>query len=162
MTIRSRVAPGDPVEIERLVRSTRFFSAEEIAVARELADDGLALGPSSHYAFALADRGPELAGYACYGQIPCTRSAWDLYWIAVAPHFQRQNLGRELLGTVESAVRASGGTHLYVDTSSRVQYDPTRAFYAGQGYRPAAEFPDFYGPGDGKIVFSKALVSPAN
>ncbi|MEO8223814.1 MAG: GNAT family N-acetyltransferase [Gammaproteobacteria bacterium] len=156
-TVRTSLRPGDPVAIEQLVRQTGFFSAEEIAIARELADDGLTLGAASHYRFALADRGPELAAYACYGRIPCTRSAWDLYWIAVAPHFQGRRLGRELLEHVESTVSASGGTHLYVDTSSREQYGPTRAFYQHRGYRQAADFPDFYAPRDGKIVFSKDL-----
>ncbi|MEO8444708.1 MAG: GNAT family N-acetyltransferase [Gammaproteobacteria bacterium] len=155
--VRTSLRSGDPAGIEQLVRETGFFSAEEITIARELANDGLALGTASHYRFALVDSGPQLAAYACYGRIPCTRSAWDLYWIAVAPRFQGQHLGRGLLEHIESAVISAGGTQLHADTSSRAQYGPTRAFYAARGYRQAAEFPDFYCPGDGKIVFSKAL-----
>ena len=32
-----------------------------------------------------------------------------------------------------------------------------RGFYASLGYRIVAEFPDFYAPGDAKIVFRKNL-----
>ena len=156
-TFRAHLQPSDPGSIESLVRETGFFSTEETGIARELADDGLAQGDSSHYQFVLADRDGILAGYACFGPVPCTRGAWDLYWIAVAPGAQGQHLGRELLEQVESAVLAAGGTHVYVDTSSRQQYAPTRGFYARRGYHKAADFPDFYAPGDGKIVFSKVL-----
>ena len=156
-TFRTSLQASDPAGIENLVRETGFFSNEEVGIARELADDGLAHGGSSHYRFVLADRDGTLAGYACFGPVPCTRSAWDLYWIAVAPRAQGQHLGRELLESVESAIRAAGGTHIYVDTSSRQQYVPTRLFYARRGYETAAEFPDFYAPGDGKIVFAKIL-----
>lgn len=157
---RTGLRPSDPAAIEALVRETTFFSVEETAIARELADDGLTHGESSHYRFILADRNAMLAGYACFGRIPCTLAGWDLYWIAVAAAAQRQKLGRQLLQNVESAVLAAGGTRLYADTSSRQQYRPTRAFYAGLGFEQVAEFPDFYAPGDGKIVFSKALVRP--
>lgn len=139
------------------MRETGFFGPEEIGIARELADDGLAQGGSSHYRFVLADGDQTLAGYACFGPVPCTRSAWDLYWIAVAPRSQGQHLGRDLLEQVESEILAAGGTHLYVDTSSRQQYVPTRAFYTRRGYEKAADFPDFYAPGDGKIVYAKVL-----
>jgi hypothetical protein len=46
---------------------------------------------------------------------------------------------------------------MYVETSSRPQYGPTRTFYRRLGYRSAAELPDFYGPGDGQVIFAKQL-----
>lgn len=155
---RTRLRATDPTDIEQLVRETGFFSPEEIAIARELADDGLAQGTGSHYRFVLADDADALLGYTCFGPVPCTRSSWDLYWIAVRPGAQGQHLGRELLEITENAVRAAGGTHVYADTSSRLQYLPTRAFYQHRGYVRAAEFPDFYAPGDGKIVYAKVLI----
>lgn len=159
-TFRANLNTFDPEAIEGLVRETGFFSAEETAIARELADDGLAQGSSSHYRFILAESEVRLLGYACFGQIPCTSAAWDLYWIAVARVAQGQQLGRDLLQRVESAILLAGGTHVYVDTSSREQYAPTRGFYARRGYHEAGDFPDFYAPGDGKIVYAKALGMP--
>jgi D-alanine-D-alanine ligase len=154
---RTHLQNSDPGGIESLVRKTGFFSAEETGIARELADEGLAQGSSSHYRFVLADSDGILAGYACFGPVPCTTGAWDLYWIAVAPQSQGQHLGRALLDRVELAILSAGGTHIYADTSSRQQYAPTRRFYAQRGFQKAADFPDFYAPGDGKIVYAKAL-----
>ncbi len=155
---RSLLDHGDPAAIEALVRATGFFSAEEIGIARELADDGLAAGQSSHYRFLLAETAGMLVGYVCFGRIPCTVASWDLYWIAVQPDRQGKGLGRRLIEGMEGEIRSLNGSRVYVDTSSRRQYDPTRAFYRRAGYREAASLPDFYRPGDGKIVFEKLLV----
>ncbi|MCL4722587.1 MAG: N-acetyltransferase, partial [Gammaproteobacteria bacterium] len=62
-----------------------------------------------------------------------------------------------LLAATEADIGRAGGTRVYADTSSRTQYEPTRAFYRRAGYQQAAHFPDFYGPGDGKIVFLRVL-----
>ena len=152
---RDHLTDADPDQIEALVRATGFFSPEEISIARELADDALANGDGSHYRFVLADKDGSLAAYACFGRIPGTRSAWDLYWIVVAPALQSQGLGGQILSQVEARVASAGGDRLYAETSSREQYAPTRRFYTGCDFHQAAEFPDFYAPGDGKIVYVK-------
>ncbi len=156
---RDHLRNGDPAQIEELVRATGFFSPEEVGIARELADDGLANGDKSHYRFVLADHNAMLAAYACFGRIPGTRSAWDLYWIVVAPALQSQGMGRRILREVEIRVGSAGGDRLYAETSSREQYAPTRRFYAGCGFHKAAEFPDFYAPADGKIVYVSLLTT---
>ena len=88
---------------------------------------------------------------------PLTRSSFDLYWIVVCPDRQGAGLGRRLLALVEAAAFRQGGARLYAETSSRPLYAPTRAFYRATGFDPAAELPDFYAPGDGKLVFAKRL-----
>ena len=158
-TFRDDVRPSDVVAVMELVAETGFFSAAEVAVAGELLEDRLTRGPASDYRFVLADRAGRLAGYCCFGPIPLTQSSFDLYWIVVRPGTQRSGLGRRLLAMAETAARDLGATAMYVDTSSRAQYTPTRAFYERSGYRTAADFPDFYAPGDGKIVFVKRLSS---
>ena len=50
-----------------------------------------------------------------------------------------------------------GGRRVYVDTSSRDQYEPTRAFYRACGYAEVARLDHFYADGDGKVIFVKAL-----
>jgi acetoin utilization deacetylase AcuC-like enzyme/L-amino acid N-acyltransferase YncA len=153
LTWRAALRPGDPARIRRLVAGTGRFSAEEIAIAEELPAERIARGRASGYEFTLACRGEALAGYACFGRIPGSETAWDLYWIAVAPDAQGAGLGARLLGRVVDAVRAAGGAALYADTSSSAAYAATRRFYARRGFALAAEFPDFYRPGDGKAVY---------
>jgi ribosomal protein S18 acetylase RimI-like enzyme len=158
--LRTRVDPADAASVAALVERTGFFTAEETAIACELVQEHLARGPGSGYWFVLADEACRLAGFACFGPVPATRSSWDLYWIAVDPASQRQGLGRQLLAAVERAVTAAGGERLYADTSSRRQYVPTRHFYRATGFRLAAELPDFYAPDDGKLIFEKGLAAP--
>jgi GNAT superfamily N-acetyltransferase len=157
LLFREQLRASDPGRIEALVRATGFFSQEEIAIARELADDALVHGENSHYRFILTDGGDVLAGYACFGRIPATRSGWDLYWIVVGPAFQAQGLGGRILKMAELRVASAGGERLYAETSSREQYAPTRQFYVRYKFTQTADFPDFYAPGDGKIVYVKLL-----
>lgn len=154
---RGEVVPADAAAVGGLVRHTGFFSEEEAAIAMELVEERLARGPASGYEFLLAEDGEGLAGYACFGRIPGTLSSFDLYWIAVRPADQGRGLGKEILARVEALSRAQGAARMYVDTSSRLLYQPTRAFYGRAGYQVAATFPEFYAPGDAKVVFCKDL-----
>ncbi len=157
MRLRREVGPADRDAIEAMVRRTGFFNDEEVAVALELVADRLANGAHSHYRFLVAEEDGRPVGYACWGPIPGTVGSADLYWIAVDPAWQGRGVGRELLAQVEAWVRSEGRTRVYIETATRPQYAPTRAFYLACGYRLAAELPDYYAPGDGKAVFLKVL-----
>lgn len=157
MRFRDRPVEGDRRAVRDLTSSTGFFSPEEVAVAVELVEACLAQGPASGYRFIFAERDGCLEGYVCFGPIPLTASSFDLYWIAVRPDRQQAGLGRRLMDMAEAAARELGGTAVYVETSTRSQYEPTRAFYRRLGYRLAAELPDFYGPGDGQAILVKRL-----
>jgi ribosomal protein S18 acetylase RimI-like enzyme len=152
-----------PAAVEDLVRRTGFFSAAEVAIARELLDDLLEKGAGSDYVavFARDGRDGPLVGYACWGEIPCTEARYDLYWIAVDPDRQGEGIGQVLLAHVEASISKAGGAAIYVDTSSREQYGPTRAFYERSGYEVAAHLTDFYRDGDGKVVYAKRLTTLA-
>jgi ribosomal protein S18 acetylase RimI-like enzyme len=115
-------------------------------------------GEASGYEFIFANSPEALAGYACYGAIPCTAAGFDLYWIAVDPDFQRQGLGRVLIEAVESQIAAKGGERIYIDTSGRDQYQPTRAFYERSGFYCEARLKDFYSPGDDRVIYVKSLM----
>ncbi len=155
--LRDQPRPDDRPRVRQLLEATGFFSAAEVGIAVELVDDWLARGDASGYHFLLADRDGRPEGYSCFGPIPLTRGSFDLYWIAVHPDRQGSGLGRALLAESETRIRAAGGTRVYVDTSSRAQYTPTRAFYEACGYRPEAVLEDFYAPGDGKVIYAKVL-----
>jgi D-alanine-D-alanine ligase len=155
---RDEVRESDVPTIEEIVASTGFFTPAEIAVAVELAEERLMKGAASGYFFIFAeDDARRVLGYACYGPVPATAATYDLYWIAVHRDHQRGGFGRQLLERAEAAVAAAGGLDVYIETSSRALYRPTQSFYARAGYRLAAEFPDFYARGDGKLVFVKRL-----
>jgi ribosomal protein S18 acetylase RimI-like enzyme len=137
---------------------TGFFSPSEVKVAVELVEERLAKGPESGYLFTIAEHYGRLVGYCCYGPTPCTVASYDLYWIAIHPDFQGRGLGRKLLNETERLIKSAGGGRIYADTSQRVQYASTRAFYEGCGYHLEAVLENFYGPGEGKAIYCKTLV----
>ena len=156
---REEVRPEDREAVGRLVRATGFFSEEECGIAMELIAERLAKGEASGYFFLFAEEERRLLGYACFGPIPGSLHSYDLYWIAVHPGRQGIGLGRKLMAMAEALMAQLGSRRVYADTSSRPQYVPTRAFYRSCGYIEEAFLADFYGPGDGKIIFVKLLVS---
>lgn len=160
INIRDRVHPDDPASVRRIAESSGFFSAAEVEVAVELVQTRLFQGERSGYYFLFADaEAPisETIGYSCYGPIPCTQASFDLYWIAVHDSCRRIGLGKLLLADSEAAIRRMGGRRIYVETSSRAQYQPTHIFYNRMGYVQQAMIPDFYATGDGKIIYVKEL-----
>jgi GNAT superfamily N-acetyltransferase len=159
VSFRGQIQPEDAAAIEALVAATGFFDTNEIIIARELVEERLEKGSASGYDFVLLEAGGELAGYTCYGRIPLTQSSFDLYWIAVQPHLQGRRLGQRLLAETERRIAGLGGAQLYIETASRAQYEPTRQFYLHCGYHQAAFLPNFYAPGDGKLIYAKVLSS---
>lgn len=156
---RTEPDPADPTRVRELLAATGFFRADEVAIGVELVEERLARGVASGYRLLFTDdpAAPRLLGYSCYGEIPLTVGSWDLYWIAVAPDLQGRGLGRRLLAETERRIAASGGRRVFVDTSGRADYAPTRAFYERCGYRVAARMTDFYAVGDDKVVYSRIL-----
>ena len=154
---REEPRSSDQDIVRDIVTSSGFFSKEEIDVAVELVQERLNKGVSSGYYFLFADRGEEVIGYSCFGPIPCTTESYDIYWIAVQERLRRAGLGREILESVEPRIKDLGGKRIYVETSSRDQYKPTRSFYMRCGYKEEATLRDFYSPGDSKIIYIKVL-----
>ena len=157
IVFRRNLIPGDREAVGRLVRATGFFSEEEAAIAEELVDEGMAKGKASGYLFLFAEEGGRLLGYTCFGPIPGSVHSFDLYWIAAAPGAQGRGLGKRLMAETEQIMAKLGARRAYADTSSRPQYEPTRAFYRSCGYVQEALLVDFYGSGDGKAIFVKIL-----
>lgn len=98
----------------------------------------------------------QTVGWVCYGPTPCTVGTFDIYWIGVSSAWQGHGIGRALTAFVEQAIRDRGGRLFVVETSGRDSYTPTRRFYEALGYHLAASIPDFYGPGDPRVIFIKA------
>jgi ribosomal protein S18 acetylase RimI-like enzyme len=160
MQWREQVCDSDRHAVRQLVTATGFFSPAEQDIAVELVDDALTQGEAAGYEFVFADSDDRLGmlrGYACFGPIPSRPGAYDLYWIAVAPSGQRHGLGRQLIAEAERRAVSGGAVSMFIDTSGREQYLPTRAFYERMGYRIHEVVRDFYSPGDDKVVYRKQL-----
>jgi len=149
------VGRAQRAQLERLTAATGLFQSEEVRTAVELLDESLA--GDDDYRFLGAYAGDELIGYACWGPTPGTAGTWDLYWIVVDPARQARGVGTELLGAVERLVMAERGRLVVVETSSRPDYSPTRAFYEKRGYRRGATIPGYYAPGDDLVIYLKEL-----
>lgn len=154
MTILRDLEPGDREILPALLADTGMFAPMEIAVALELADIALKGAEPADYHFRIAaETGGPMIGYACFGPTPLAEGTFDLYWIAVSPAFQGRGVGRLLLTAAEDEARKRGGRLMVVETSSREKYAPTRDFYLAAGYGLAARIPDFYRPGDDKLIY---------
>ncbi len=159
LTFRKKPTPTDAQTVRHLVQSTGMFYPFEVDVAVELVEERLAKGASSGYFFMFAESEGQVVGYACYGPIACTQGSYDLYWIVVDKNHQRRGVGRALLRRAEREIARRGGRRVYIETSSRQQYAPTRAFYQRSGYCAEAVLSDFYAPGDDKVIYVKDLAA---
>lgn len=155
--LRENILPPDRKGVLSVLRETGFFYPHEIEVALELFDDALLNGTGSPYRFLLAEAQGRFAGYACYGPISMVEGRFDLYWVAVDPSLQGRGIGKLLILGAEERMLASGCRHVYIDTSSRGLYLPTRRFYERCGYTEVARIPKFFGEEDDKLVFMKTL-----
>jgi ribosomal protein S18 acetylase RimI-like enzyme len=157
LAFRTDVAAADDDHVRRIVRSTGFFSDVEVEIAVELVLDRLSRGDASDYHFLFASSGERVIAYACYGPIAGTRGSHDLYWIAVDREHQGRGIGVLVMTETERHIARAGGQRVFIDTSARPQYAPTRAFYERCGYRIVAELPDFYAVAEAKVIFARTL-----
>ncbi len=157
ITWREDLRPSDMERVREIVVSSGFFSEDEIEVAVELVQERLHKGVESGYHFLFAEQDQEVTGYSCFGPIPCTVESYDIYWIAVQQELRRSGLGVVMLKKVEEKIREMGGKRIYVETSSREQYRPTRSFYRRCGYLKDATLENFYSSGDHKVIYLRVL-----
>ncbi len=157
MTFREEVRPSDAGVVRDIVASTGFFHDHEIDVAVELVEERLQKGPDSGYLFLFAEQAGRTVGYSCYGEIACTVGSFDLYWIAVHDERRGRGIGGLLLEETEERIAGLRGRAIWVETSGREKYLPTRKFYLRCGYEQEALLKDFYADGDDKVVFVKRL-----
>jgi ribosomal protein S18 acetylase RimI-like enzyme len=80
-----------------------------------------------------------------------------LWWIGVEVGRHRSGIGTRLLEAVEHEIVSVGGAVLVIETSSKTTFDGTRRFYARRGYRDCGTIPDFYAPGEGKVIYARTL-----
>jgi D-alanine-D-alanine ligase len=154
---RQQIQHSDIGAIADIVKSSGFFSAEEIDIALELAEEKLTQPLDSTYQFLFAEDGKRVVGYTCFGLISATSGSYDLYWIAIDEKLRGAGLGKDLMKRTENIIYDLGGKRIYAETSSRHQYQATHVFYESCGYQKEAVLKDFYIEGDSKIIYVKTL-----
>lgn len=128
-----------------------------MAVAEEVIDSYLNDPPGSGYHILVAEIDSTITGYICYGPTPLTEGTWDIYWEAVAQEKQGQGIGSALMKSAEREIVRAKGRLAIIETSSTPAYEKTKRFYISQGYEVVARIPDFYAPGDDKLILQKRL-----
>lgn len=88
---------------------------------------------------------------------PLAEGTWNMLAIAVQPGTQGKGAGAALTAELESRLLKLGQRVLIVDTSGTDEFTRTREFYIKNGYAEEARIRDFWGPGDDKVIFWKAL-----
>ena len=98
-----------------------------------------------------------VVGFCFAAAEPLTEGTWNMRAIAVRPDCQGQKLGAALVAALEDHLRSTGQRLVVVDTSGTDAFEATRAFYDANNYHQTACIPGFWGPGDDKVIFTKAL-----
>ena len=158
MNFRKKLKASDVEVISGILESTGFFYDYEVDIAIELAQENLAKGEdASGYIFIVAEVHGIPVAFACFGKTPCTADSFDLYWIAVHQDEKGKGIGKQLMKLTEESIAQLSGKNIWIETSSRPLYEPTRQFYLNLGCQQVAELPNFYGENDHKMVFLKTV-----
>ena len=152
-----RMLPNDKPVLMKILRNTPEFKPSEIVVAEEVIDGCLKDTVNSGYYALVAEDDSGVVGYISYGPTPLTEGTWDLYWEAIAQERRRQGTGGALMKAAEEEIRKAQGRLALIETSSTPAYERTISFHLRQGYEIIARVPDFYAPGDDKLILQKRL-----
>jgi ribosomal protein S18 acetylase RimI-like enzyme len=148
--------PEDKAPVLDIVRATGMFTPAEIDVAEELIDVYLGVPEQKDYRIVVVENDRHhVAGYMTWGPTPLAENAYDLYWMAVSPAEQGKGRGKTLVRWLEAEVRRLAGRMILIETSSQPRYHPTRQFYIDLDYKEVARIPDYYKPGDDRVIYAK-------
>jgi len=147
----------DKRALMQILKNTPEFKSFEVVVAEEVIDSYLSDPEKSGYNILIAEDDAAMAGYICFGETPCTVGTWDIYWVAVAQEKRGRGIGKALSEAAETAIKKARGRMAIIETSSTPLYESTRRFYLGRSYELVARIPDFYTPGDDKLILQKKL-----
>ena len=158
MTVKIRpMLSKDKTALMKILQDTPEFKPSEVTVAEEVIDSYLDDPVNSGYNTLIAEDESGVAGYISYGPTPLTEGTWDLYWEVVARQKRGKGIGGALMREAEGEIRKAEGRLALIETSSTPAYKNTLRFHMGLDYEIIARIPDFYSPGDDKIILQKRL-----
>ncbi|MEM7524829.1 MAG: GNAT family N-acetyltransferase [Pseudomonadota bacterium] len=164
----------------RLARADDEAAAHAAAAASGLLSDdelaGFAEMIADHFAALAAapdGRGPEeafwlildaddLSGAAYVAAEPFGADVWNLLFIGLPEGARGRGGGGALLRHAEEAAAARSARMLLIETSGVPDFAPVRRLYRHCGYGEEARIRGYYGPGEDKVVFRKALGDEPN
>ena len=150
--------PADKQPVLAFVRATGMFTPAEVDVAEELIDIYLGVPEQPDYRVVVVENErKDVVGYLTWGPTPMAEDVYDLYWMAVAPSEQGKGRGKELVRWLEAEVGTRRGRMVIIETSSQPRYHATRQFYINLGYKEVARIPDYYKPGDDRVIYAKSV-----
>lgn len=154
MKFRNQLVESDIQAVSGILNSTGFFYDFEVDIAAELAQENFEKGEEkSGYYFTIVENEGKPVAFSCYGKTPCTAASYDLYWIAVHQNQKGSGIGKILMKMLTEHIAQLGGKNIWIETSGRPLYEPTRQFYLKYGCELMAELPEFYGENDPKLIF---------
>lgn len=148
----------DKQKVMDIIWRTDMFTEAEIVVAEELIDRYLNVPEQKDYqVVVIKDDHHQVVGYLCYGPTYLTEGVFDIYWTTVAPEHQGRGYGKAMFKWLEKKIEAEQGRMIIIETSSQPKYQPTRQFYLRSYCQEVARIPDFYKPGDDRVIYVKRL-----
>lgn len=148
---------GDTAAIRAIAIATGLFDAESWLDVETVLAQCVRGELEDHTWVVLEEDRHGVVGAAYYAREPFSHQMWNMYFLGVLPGHQGDGTGAALVAHVEEVLRDRKERVLIIETSGVDSFEPTRAFYRKQGYDEEARIREFYGPGDDKIVFWKAL-----
>lgn len=165
MQDHTRIRPatsGDEVAMTELAVANDMFGTDEVGDLAAIFRSAVGGELEDHQWWMSVRPDGSVVAAAYVAPEPFADRVWNLYFIAVSPTAHGAGAGTQLIDHVEHQLRSAGedaARVLIVETSSTEQYVGARAFYLARGFDEEARIRDFYGPGDDKVVFWKALTA---
>ncbi len=147
MSVREANA-GDVARLGEIAEAAGLFPAEYLP---DMMSSGLA-GEGDVWRVAEADGSP--VGFAFARLEELTDRTWNLLAIAVDQTHRGGGHASALLAALESELDAR---LIIIETTQLEEQADARAFYAAKGYEQQGHIRDFYGDGEDKLVFRKAI-----
>jgi ribosomal protein S18 acetylase RimI-like enzyme len=159
-TTTIRPVERDDIEpVKRLAVDNRMFGPDEVDFFDDMISGHLD-GTLPDDRWFIADTAGRLSGAAYVAPEPFGQLVWNLYFIATQPSDQGRGVGSMLISAVEKYLEHLGADEalvLIVETSTTDQYAGARSFYDARGFDCESTIRDYYGPGDAKVTYWKAL-----
>jgi ribosomal protein S18 acetylase RimI-like enzyme len=160
MTITIRSAERDDIgPIKQLAVDNQMFGPDEVAFFDETIG-GYLDGNLPHDLWIVAERDRRPIGAAYVAPEPFGHLVWNLYFLATEPTSHQTGIGTQLIATIQHHLEDLGSDRarvLIVETSDTDQYAGARRFYQQRGFDRESTIRDYYGPGDDKVTYWRAL-----